>query len=474
MPSRQPGLAARKNASLQTASDSSIATSWQWWALHIVAGWVGTILCQHRGPMTDHEFADRAAAPDIERFLARLDQAMTDPAPLRLVLSKPRAAGADLQRVAVRGVTLRGESGFSMVYSHATRDLTVNLSHAVALARVRALLAETFQHAHLRAGASELALRVSRKGKATLREHRAPADAPPAPSDAAAAPMPHDRAKRRWVEIERPFLVALGVTDAQHRLVPSMARKWKQINKFVEVFDHALAESALKDAARPRVVDFGAGKGYLTFAIHDHLQHRLGRAPQVRGVELRADLVALGNAAVQRLGIEGLAFEQGDVREIAAGAGIEPIDVMIALHACDTATDHAIHLGVRAGAAVILASPCCHQELRPQLLAPHPLRPILQHGIHLGQHAEMLTDSLRALLLEACGYQTRVFEFVALEHSQKNKMILALRRNTAPAPAHAAEARAQVDAVKAYHAIREQCLERLLVASGLLPETAHG
>ncbi|MEO7151732.1 MAG: SAM-dependent methyltransferase, partial [Burkholderiaceae bacterium] len=284
---------------------------------------------------------------------------------------------------------------------------------------------------------------------------------------------PHDRAKQRWVDIGRPFLVALGVTDAAHRLVPSMARKWKQINKFVEVFDHALAQSALKDTVAPRIVDFGSGKGYLTFAIHDHLQHRLGRTPQARGVELRADLVALCNAAVQRLGLAGLSFEQGDVRESAAGEVTEPIDVMIALHACDTATDHAIHLGVRAGASVILASPCCHKELRPQLLAPHPLRPMLQHGIHLGQHAEMLTDSLRAMLLEACGYQTQVFEFVALEHSQKNKMILAVRRNDTP-PARAAALRAQVAEVKAFHAIREQCLERLLTASGLLPEPAHG
>ena len=419
-------------------------------------------------------------APDIERFLARLDAAMNETASaggspsLRLVLSKPRAAGSDLHRVAMRPVTLRGEAGFSLVYSHATRDLTVNLSHAVALARVRSLLTETFAHAHLRTGDAEVALLVSRKGRATVRETRLATTGAAVTADAVA----HDRAKQRWVDIGRPFLVELGVTDAQHRLVPSMARKWKQINKFLEVFDHAFAASELKDVkneAAPRVVDFGAGKGYLTFALHDHLRHRLGRKPQVRGVELRADLVALGNATVQRLGIEGLAFEQGDVREIDGASEAATIDVMIALHACDTATDQAIHLGVRAGAAVILVSPCCHKELRPQLLAPHPLRPMLQHGIHLGQHAEMLTDTLRALLLEACGYQTQVFEFVALEHSQKNKMILAVRRPAAAdSAARSAALRAQVAEVKSYHAIREQCLERLLVGSGLLPrvETA--
>ena len=438
--------------------------------------------------------------PAVERFLARLNAAMsaaireTASAPLRLVLSKPRAsAGSDPQRVAMRAVVLRGEAGFSLVYSHGTRDLTVNLSHAAALARIAELLAQTFQHAHLRSGATEIALLVSRKGRATLRETRGaksntalPIALPialPADADAQADPTAHDRAKRRWVDIERPFLVELGITDAQHKLVPAMARKWKQINKFVEVFDHAFASSELKDAAAPRVVDFGAGKGYLAFALHDHLRHRLGRTPQVRGIELRADLVALGNGTVQRLGIDGLAFEQGDVRERDNAAEPDPIDVLIALHACDTATDLAIHLGVRASAAVILVSPCCHKELRPQLLAPHPLRPMLQHGIHLGQHAEMLTDTLRALLLEACGYQTRVFEFVALEHSQKNKMILAVRRpagaeSAAGSAARSAALRAQVAEIKSFHAIREQCLERLLVESGLLPQTdpapAHG
>ncbi len=143
-----------------------------------------------------------------------------------------------------------------------------------------------------------------------------------------------------------------------------------------------------------------------------------------------------------------------------------PIDVMIALHACDTATDHAIHIGIRGGAAIILCAPCCHKQLRPQLLSPHPLRPILQHGVHLGQEAEMLTDGLRALLLDACGYSTQVFEFVSLEHTAKNKMILAVKR-AHPGPPD--ELLAQVRELKAFYGIRDQCLETLLKADALLP-----
>jgi hypothetical protein len=141
------------------------------------------------------------------------------------------------------------------------------------------------------------------------------------------------------------------------------------------------------------------------------------------------------------------------------------MDVMIALHACDTATDHAIHLGVRAGAGIILCSPCCHKQIRPQLLSPHPLRPLLQHGVHMAQQAEMLTDGLRALLLDACGYDTQVFEFVALEHTNKNKMILAVKRQQVRSPGPVLT---QIDELKRFYGIRDHCLEMLLKGEGLL------
>jgi hypothetical protein len=240
-----------------------------------------------------------------------------------------------------------------------------------------------------------------------------------------------------------------------------MSRKYKQINKFLEVFAAALARSSLKDTPDLHVVDFGSGKGYLTFAIHDWLSAQ-GFTPRVTGVELRDELVALCQGVIKRLGLQGMGYEQGDVRHYHPAR----LDVMIALHACDTATDHAIHLGVRAGARIILCSPCCHKEVRPQLLSPHPMAPILQHGIHAGQQAEMLTDGLRAMLLDAAGYDTQVFEFISLEHTNKNKMILAVKREQA---ASAAQVLQQVADIKALYGIRQQCLEQLLREGGLLP-----
>ena len=415
--------------------------------------------------------------PPRDQFIERLTLSLADGRFVKLLLAKHHGPQADLQRVMVRAVSLKGEPCLSFVYRHTTRDITKNLSVDAGVLAVRELLGPVFRNAHLHTADETLELTISQRGVCTLRstplspvEADAPRDEREAPVVATAT---HDREKHRWVDVRQPFLTALGVTTAQHDVVPAMSRKWKQINKFVEVFAGALRASGLLPsadvAAEPpraiRVVDFGSGKGYLTFAVHDHLRGQPGVDPQVTGVELRGDLVRLGNAVVQKLGLQGLRFDEGDVSTRCA----EPIDVMIALHACDTATDHAIHHGLRGGAAVILCSPCCHKQLRPQLLSPHPLRPILQHGVHLGQHAEMLTDGLRALLLEACGYDTQVFEFVALEHTQKNKMILAVRR---PDGRPAAASAGQIEDLKAFYGIRDHCLETLLRADGLLPQAS--
>jgi hypothetical protein len=356
----------------------------------------------------------------------------------------------------------------SFVFKHRTKDITRNEPVDAALATIADLVGARFAHAHLFTRDAELQLMMSRKGRWTL--HRAKANTGDAtrPAVAAAAvdePASHDRGQQRWVSLDAPFLVALGVTTARHELVPAMARKWKQINKFVEVMSHALASAGIGPTAPLNIVDFGAGKGYLTFALHDWLRRQAAGVPRaldVVGVELRADLVALCNDAIATCGLEGLRFEAGDVSSFVP----ERLDVMIALHACDTATDHALHTGIRAGAAIIMCSPCCHKQIRPQMQMPPLLKPMLQHGIHLGQQAEMVTDGLRALLLEAHGYDAQVFEFVALEHTSKNKMILAVRRqgrqDTPQAVRRRDDVLAQIAELKRFYGIREHCLETLL------------
>ena len=421
----------------------------------------------HEGAQSLSDLAQR------ERFFDALARGLAEAGVVRVVLSKPVAKADDLERVTARPLALRGEACLSFVYKHRTRDVTKNEPLAPAQATLAELVGTRFAHAHLFLRDAELQLMMSRKGRYTLHRVRAGKGDDATTAAVAAAhgdgPGPdeaqHDRRKHRYLGLDTPFLAALGVTTARHELVPAMARKWKQINKFVEVMAHALESAGLGAGVPLNVVDFGAGKGYLTFALHDYLRRQAADAPRaldVVGVELRPDLVRLCNDAVAQCGLEGLRFEAGDVSSFVPAR----LDVMIALHACDTATDHALNTGIRAGAAVIMCSPCCHKQVRPQMQSPALLRPMLQHGIHLGQQAEMVTDGLRALLLEANGYDAQVFEFVALEHTSKNKMILAVRRrerqDSARALARRAELLAQVEEIKRFYGIREQALESLL------------
>lgn len=403
-----------------------------------------------------------ATAPAHERFLHLVRLALAGGQFGKLLLSGLVGDNSDVERLTVRAIELRGEPALSFLWRHRTKDVTKNHAPEAGLAEIATLLGERFRNAHLHTATEEVQFAVSRKGRETLRVTRIDAleAAPPAAG--------HDKAKHRPLDIVHPVWSALGLTHlvkGEPALVPAMARKWKQINRFVEILSAAVQEAHLQGPVR--VADFGSGKGYLTFAVHDWLQSQ-GLAPRVTGIELRDDMVKLCTGIVESEGLAGLRFDQGDVRTQA----VQPLDVMIALHACDIATDHALHVGLQSGASVIMSSPCCHKELRPQMTLPAVLRPILQHGIHLGQEAEMVTDSLRALLLESQGYRTQVFEFIALEHTSKNKMILAVKAQGQAAEALAArrpELLAQIAEIKRFYGLREQRLEQLLAPRPVSP-----
>lgn len=398
----------------------------------------------------------------VEQFLALLAASLvsndtSESSFVKLSLGKYRGTEEALNKISVRVLEVKGQPHLSFVFHHQTKDVTKNYSFDEGMTKIQNYLdqsqAESFKSAHLRLQTEEIQLSFNKKNQPSIHVQKT--------AETIVAAKTHDREKFRYIDINRPFLKGLGVTDAHYQLIPAMSRKWKQINKFIEVFQHAFESLNLPKTHPVHVVDFGAGKGYLTFAIHDFLRQNLGYTANVTGVELRADLVKLCGHVIDQLSLEGLAFYQGDVRSYHPTA----VDVMIALHACDVATDYALHTGIRLGASIIMCAPCCHKQVRPQIQSPQVLRPMLQHGVHLGQEAEMLTDGLRALLLEACGYETKVFEFVSLEHTSKNKMILAVKRDNF---SKKTEILKQIESIKAFYGIQEQCLETLLRDDGLL------
>lgn len=392
-----------------------------------------------------------ATDPALSDFITLFGNAFLKGELLRLVLSKYQGTDPGLQRVQIRPVQIKAELQLSFLTQNRTFDSTKNYALDEAILLLIKLIGADFHSALLDVQGLEVQLSISKKGKVLLNKRKTAQSQTP-------ATVAHNKEKHRYVEQSRPYLQALGITDPQGQIIPSMSKKWKQINKFIEVLQKAISQTGLAAQQAVHVADFGSGKAYLTFAVFDYLTTRLGLKAQVTGVELRQPLVDLCNNTAQQLQLDGLQFEQGDVKHFKARG----INVMIALHACDTATDYAIEMGIRTGAEIIMCSPCCHKELRPQLLSPPVLSPLLVHGIHAGQQAEMLTDGLRALLLEAQGYDTQVFEFISLEHTSKNKMILAQKRKK---PKDNKAVLAQIAELKAFYGISHHCLETLLSAA---------
>lgn len=396
------------------------------------------------------------SAPELKQFITDIQAAFNDKSLQRLVLSKYQGSEVDLARISIRPIHLKDAYLLSFVYEYRTNHITKNFSIAEAIHFLEDSLGRDFNNAHLLSTQWEIQLSYSKKGKMLINKYRNKNT--PAETGQLNPAQSHNHEKQRFVEQSRPYLRELGITDVSGQIIPAMSRKWKQINKFIEVLSAAINNTGLAQRETIHIADFGSGKAYLTFAVHDYLNAQLGIATQVTGVELRQNLVDLCNQTAGKLCLSNIHFEQGDVKHFAA----QGINVMIALHACDTATDYAIHMGIRTQAEIIMCSPCCHKQLRPQLKSPALLAPLLQHGIHLGQEAEMVTDGLRALLLEANGYDTQVFEFISLEHTSKNKMILAQKRKQ---PKDKTTILQQIAAIKSFYGVREHCLETLLQAS---------
>ena len=394
---------------------------------------------------------------DIETFFAAFEAALAAGTLAKLTLGAYHGKDEGLKNLVMTPVELKGEAHISVVTHYATRDVTtvVTMEEAVPVVE-RNLDRWAFRSAHLFTTEEDLQLRISKKGKTLLRRS--------APSHTAPATTTHDRVKERPLDPAAPWVRELGLADSSGSIIPAASKKWKQINRFVELLRDALERSSLGDAETVRIVDFGSGKGYLTFAAHDYLTRHLDATVETLGVELRPALVELCNGIARQNGIEGLRFVEGDIEQVETGA----IDLMIALHACDTATDLALHKGITAEASIILSAPCCHKEVRRLMTVPPVLAPMLRYGKHLDREAELLTDSIRALHLEEQGYTVRIAEFVPIEHTPKNSLIMAVRSRRADS-GKVREAREKRGELEAFYRVEGQRLGELLRHHDPLP-----
>ena len=391
------------------------------------------------------------ADPHAEQFFESLEKSIAGGSFVKLTLAKRRGRDSDLQNLYVRPVALKSGARLSFLYRHKTRDVVKNHTVEEGLRLIRELLGAEFGSGHLFTAARDLQLEFKRKGGSRL-VTRPPTFTEPQPAE-------HDQRKQRPVRVVgNVYLQALGVTDERGAVRPAMGDKLRQINRFVETVGGLYASSPLAGRREISVVDMGSGKGYLTFAVYDHFNNALSVRAGVTGVEARPELVELCNDVARRAGFDRLSFQTGHIEDFELPA----TDILIALHACDTATDDALFKGISARAAVIITAPCCHKELRPQIRTPAPLSGLLRHGILLEREAESVTDSLRALLLEGAGYKVKVFEFVSTEHTRKNTLIAAVRSEGKSGREGALR---EYHALKEFYGIHEQRLERLLCES---------
>ena len=362
-------------------------------------------------------------APARDCFLDLLRSAVAGGTLTKLTLGKHRGRDPTLQNLLVRPVALKSGPHLAFVWRHATRDITKNHPPADALAQLEPLIGTDFLDAHLFTDTQIAQLECQPDGTARLHVKNT--------SSHAAAGADHDRAKAHPVSAAAPWLASLGVTNNRGQPREGMADKFRQIQKFTEIITHLITEAGLDASSNLRVVDMGSGKGYLTFAV----AALLGERATVHGVEARPELVDLCNRAARESHLSNLSFAAGQIdsypiETTPAKTGAAP-DILIALHACDTATDDALAKGIAAGAKLVVVAPCCQKELRSQLSAPPVLADALRHGIFQERQAEFVTDALRAQLLEWAGYRTKVFEFISTEHTAKNLMIAAIKTRPA-------------------------------------------
>lgn len=330
-------------------------------------------------------------------------------------ISQPRQKSSDLRRVKLKPVMLRNAYHIQFEYQYERVMKHKNLTPDEAVTEVNELL-ETFRQGQFQLKDSDLQFQLSKKFKVTLKEKQ---------TAQKEVQLSHNREKQYVLPLDEPvpFLIRLGIQSADGKVKRQKYDKFKQINRFLEFVEDSLKYLPVDRTVR--ILDFGSGKSYLTFALYHFLHEMKGYDVHITGLDLKKEVIEECASIAKDLGYERLEFLVGDINEY---EGETAVDMVVTLHACDVATDMALARAVRWGAKVILSVPCCQKELNRQIQAPN-LDVMLQHGLIKERFASLATDSIRAELLGLVGYDAQLLEFIDLEHTPKNIMIRAYLTN---------------------------------------------
>lgn len=321
----------------------------------------------------------------------------------------------DIKKVKIRPVMIKDELCFQATQTVGKKEIHNNYGKDELLLKIETWMRENFKQLELISTRRSIHALVSKKGKATIKIKNECHEKKNS--------LSHNRKKEYIIESGKPidFLVDLGVMTKEGRIVHAKYDKFRQINRFLEFIEDILPH--LPKEREVTIIDFGCGKSYLTFAMYHYLKVMKGYDINVIGLDLKEDVIQYCNELKERYGYEKLRFLQGDIESF---EGVSHVDMVVTLHACDTATDYAIDKAVRWGASVILSVPCCQHELNGQM-KNEMLEPIMQYGLLRERFCAIATDGLRAQLLEMAGYRTQILEFIDMEHTPKNLLIRAIK-----------------------------------------------
>ena len=347
--------------------------------------------------------------------LYRLLEDIIDEKLIQVVLSNSRNPSWG-DKLKMRLVLLKDKLMFQSTRYAGTQVFHQNHSAEEACRLIGELLQGQFRQCEMTAQNRSATVLVSKKGKMTVKVRNTACKAP--------RELSHNRKKQYILKEGSPveFLVGLGVQTPEGRINKNKYDKFRQINRYLEFIEDILDQ--LPSEGTIHVIDFGCGKSYLTFAMYYYLHVLQGRDIRITGLDLKADVIRHCNELAQQCGYEQLHFQVGD---ISTYEGEQRVDMVVSLHACDTATDYALEKAVRWGARVILAVPCCQHEVNRQIHCEE-LAPLLRYGVIRERMSALITDAVRANLLEQQGYETQILEFIDMEHTPKNLLIRAVKK----------------------------------------------
>jgi Methyltransferase domain len=352
---------------------------------------------------------------DKEKFLESLRESLKENTFIKLTLSKYRGKDPGLENIYITTVNLKEGIKLSFRYKFAAKDEFHNYDFKEGKKLIERFAGTDFLSAHLFTALNDFVLEFNKKRESRLYIKESLHNI--------AAAQEHNREKARFVDKHSKYLDLLGITNEKGEIRKDKYDKFRQIDKFIEIVDSLFKDSGISQKDEMKIIDFGSGKSYLTFALYDYFVNTQGKKTDIKGVEERKELVAFSNEISDQCGFTGLMFYKGMIIDFPAVKS----DIIVALHACDTATDEAIAKAISSEAEIIILAPCCHKYVRRQIKIPQNLNSIFKHGIIEEHVSSFVTDGLRALMLGAYGYKTKVFEFISSEHTVKNIMITAVK-----------------------------------------------